>query len=193
MPANGVRSNAVQMTDVHLAATAPGSRTGDMVQPAAEFDVFFRAEFQRVVRTVSLIVGDRGRAEEIAQDAFVRLLDHWVKVSRYEQPGAWVRRVAIRMAGRAAARDRKRRTLEGSSQPMGTVSGIGETDTDVVAAVKLLPPGQRAAIVLFYFEDRPVSEIASLLECSPATARVQLHKARRRLATILGEGAHGVA
>lgn len=45
---------------------------------------------------------------------------------------------------------------------------------------------QRTAVVLFYFEDRPVAEIADLLGCAPATARVHLHKARRRLAATLG-------
>lgn len=54
-------------------------------------------------------------------------------------------------------------------------------------AVRLLPLKQRTAVVLFYFEDRPVAEVAQLLGCSPATARVHLHRARRRLAALLGE------
>ena len=63
-----------------------------------EYAAFYRAEFPHVVRTSYLIVHDRQRAEEIAQEAFIQLLIHWGKVSRYEQPGAWVRRVAIRIA-----------------------------------------------------------------------------------------------
>jgi RNA polymerase sigma-70 factor (ECF subfamily) len=46
---------------------------------------------------------------------------------------------------------------------------------------------QRAAIVLFYFEDRPVSEIAEILDCAPSTAKVHLHRARKTLAERLGE------
>jgi RNA polymerase sigma-70 factor, ECF subfamily len=46
---------------------------------------------------------------------------------------------------------------------------------------------QRAAVVLFYFEDLPLSEIASILRCSEATVRVHLHRARKRLAELLGE------
>ena len=60
-------------------------------------------------------------------------------------------------------------------------------DDAVLAAVRALPPAQRAAVVLFYFEDRPVSEIAEILDCSPATAKVHLHRARKKLAEFLGE------
>lgn len=61
-----------------------------------EYASFYLAEFQNVVRTSYLIVHDRQRAEDVAQEAFIQLLAHWNKVSRYQQPGAWVRRVAIR-------------------------------------------------------------------------------------------------
>lgn len=173
------------------AALRPGtsrSGVGARMDAEAEFTAFFRAEFARVLRTVCLVVGDRGRAEEITQDAFVQLLDHWDAVSGYERPEAWVRRVAIRMAGRAARRERMVRILE--SGPFGrgeSTAEMPEGDSDVAAAVRRLPAGQRTAVVLFYFEDRPVAEVAQLLGCSPATARVHLHRARRRLAALLGE------
>jgi RNA polymerase sigma factor (sigma-70 family) len=48
-----------------------------------------------------------------------------------------------------------------------------------------LPPSQRAVIVLHYYEDRPVGEIASTLGCREATVRVHLHRARKRLAGTL--------
>ncbi len=157
-----------------------------MEDSEAEFTAFFRAEFSRVVRTVSLLVGDRALAEEIAQEAFVSLYDHWRKVSRYERPEAWVRRVAIRMAGRAGRRERLRRALERRVPTAETAPSAPEHDGDVYRAVRLLPLKQRTAVVLFYFEDRPVAEVADLLGCSPATARVHLHRARGRLADVLG-------
>jgi len=158
-----------------------------MADAEAEFTWFFRAEFSRVVRTVYLILNDRGRAEEIAQDAFTQLLDHWAKVSRYEQPDAWVRRVAIRMAGRAARRERMRGLLEGRFRPAVSSPPPDEPSDEVFRAVRQLPPNQRAAVVLFYFEDRPISEIADFLGCAPATARVHLHRARQSLASHLHE------
>jgi RNA polymerase sigma factor (sigma-70 family) len=52
---------------------------------------------------------------------------------------------------------------------------------------------QRAAVVFRYLEDRPTSEIAELLGCSESTARVHLHRARKRLSTLLGEDAADVS
>ncbi len=154
----------------------------------ADFSVLFRAEYVRTTRTVFLVVHDRGHAEEIAQDAFMQLLDRWSTVSAYDQPGAWVRRVAIRMAVRHLRRDRMRSMLERRTH-LGPEPSEELTlpQTEVLAAVRQLPTNQRVAIVLHYFEDRPVADIAEALGCAPATARVHLHKARHRLAAILGE------
>jgi RNA polymerase sigma-70 factor (ECF subfamily) len=177
--------------DAGAGEPAPDAVAGVMAADA-EFTGFFRAEFGRVVRTVFLIVNDHGRAEEIAQDAFLQLLNNWKKVSAYDQPGAWVRRVAIRMAGRTAKRERMRALLEGRFGP-APPQPPDAPDDEVVRAVGRLPYAQRTAIVLFYFEDRPLSEIAEFLNCAPATARVHLHKARQRLATVLQEEADNVA
>ena len=159
-----------------------------MTDPQVEFTSFYRAQFSHVVRTVFLIVHDRGRAEEIAQDAFLQLLSHWPRVSKYERPDAWVRRVAIRMACRAARRERLGRRLltihARRDEPSVPAPGSGG---EIFHLVGGLPPSQRAAVVLFYYEDRPVADIAELLGCTPTTARVHLHKARQRLATLLHE------
>jgi RNA polymerase sigma-70 factor (ECF subfamily) len=60
-------------------------------------------------------------------------------------------------------------------------------DVDLANAIGQLPPRQRSAVVLFYFEDRPMQEIADILGCSVSTGWVHLHKARKRLAALLGE------
>lgn len=160
----------------------------DHAATEAAFSAFFTAEYTRMVRTVYLVVHDHGRAEEITQDAFVQLLDHWEKVAGYEQPGAWVRRVAIRMAVRALRREQARPWLERRSRPdVATTEDLPVSRDEVAAAVRALPTNQRVAIVLHYFEDRPVAEIADALGCAPATARVHLHKARHRLAALLHE------
>jgi RNA polymerase sigma-70 factor, ECF subfamily len=174
----------------------PGRRVADpggglrvLPRPDAReaFTAFFLAEYPRMVRTVYLIVHDHGRAEEIAQDAFEQLLDHWETVSGYEQPGAWVRRVAIRMAVRVGKRERLRPLLERRSRTGTDELAVEGTSDEVLAAVRTLPTNQRVAVVLHYFEDRPVAEIADALGCAPATARVHLHKARQRLAELLHE------
>ncbi len=149
-----------------------------------EYAAFYRAEFPQVVRTSYLIVHDHQRAEEVAQEAFIQLLTHWRKVSKYQQPGAWVRRVAIRIASRSARRERLRPALEQTIDP---APAFAAQDVDLLNAIKQLPPRQRAAVALFYFEDRPLPEVADILGCSHAAAKVHVFNARRRLAGLLGE------
>lgn len=151
---------------------------------AREYDWYFRAAFAPVCRTVFLIVHDRELAEDITQEALYRMLRHWRTVSTYEHPEAWVRRVAIRIAvrevQRAAARPVKERVAQ---QPRYD----DLPDPDVARAVATLAPMQRAAVVLFYWEDRPVHEIAEVLEVSDSTVKQHLYRARHRLAQMLGE------
>jgi RNA polymerase sigma-70 factor (ECF subfamily) len=149
-----------------------------------EYDLLFTVEFRAVMRTVYLMVRDLDRAEDITQDAFVQLLRHWKKVSRYDRPGAWVRRVAIRLAMDSLQRERLRAVVERKFEPPSTP---GPVDIDVLRAVGGLPPMQRAAVILHYLEDRPFAEIADILGCSESTARVHVHRARKHLAEVLGE------
>lgn len=149
-----------------------------------DYSRFFYAEFAPVVRTVALIMRDPSRAEDIAQEAFLRLFLNWNKISQYENPAGWVRLVAIRLAMRALRRDRLwsliKRQLVPAEPPRSS-------PYDLAGAISRLPDTQRAAIVLHYYEDRPMAEVATLLGCSEPTARVRVHRARRRLAELLGD------
>jgi RNA polymerase sigma-70 factor (ECF subfamily) len=161
-----------------------GVRTSAASDDDAAFARFFRDQFAAVTRAVYLICHDRQVAEDVAQDAFTQLHVHWRKVSGYERPEAWVRRVAVRIAIRTTQRDERRRHLHRAVEPQTVRDG---RDPDLMEALKRLPPRQRAAIALHYLEDRPVDEVASILGCAPSTARVHLHKARQRLAEMLRE------
>ena len=61
-------------------------------------------------------------------------------------------------------------------------------DIDLWNAVRTLPPRQRAVVALYYLEDMSVSEVADIVGCSQSTVSVHLHRARHRLAEIVGEG-----
>lgn len=149
-----------------------------------EYERLFRVEFPSVLRTVELIVREHARAEEIAQDAFLQLLLRWSKISRYERPDAWVRRVAIRLAVRSIRRDELWRRLREALVPSVEAP---PSPYDLGGAIRRLSASQRAAVVLHYYEDRPTAEIAGILGCSESTARVHLHNARKRLAQLLEE------
>jgi len=166
-------------------AVLPQARTIALVAEAdLEYTAFFRNEFPGVLRTITLVLRDQPRAEEVTQDAFLKLLQDWPKISRYERPGAWVRRVAVRLAMRSIRRDRLwARVREGflpSTPPRSS-------RFDVDGAIRRLPASQRAAIVLHYYEDRPLAEVALILGCAEPTARVHLHRGRNRMRELLGE------
>src|SRR5688572_2030618 len=85
--------------------------------PDDEFGWTFREEYPAVVRTVYLMLGDRSAAEDAAQEAFVRMYARWRRIRRYDRPGAWVRRVAIRLASRSRARAGRVASLADADRP----------------------------------------------------------------------------
>lgn len=120
----------------------------------------------------------------------MRLYRHWSKVSRYEKPDAWVRRVAIRIAVKEVRKARLRSAFQPDAEPH-YLDPI--YDLDLMKSISALPAMQRAVVVLFYLEDRPISELAQILDCSEATVGVHLHRARKRLAILLDQAREEVA
>lgn len=164
-----------------VAGTVAVAGVGDL----PSFDDVFAEQYVPVLRTASLLLGDPEGAADVTQEAFVQLHLHWRKVRDYDRPGAWVRRVAIRLASRELRR-RNRRHADESDDSL-VEPDRSEAHGDLRSALLMLPAGQRAAIVLHYLEDLPVREVASMMRCSEATARVHLHRGRKRLAELLAE------
>ena len=154
-----------------------------------EFEQVFRSGYPSVLRTAYLVLHDRGRAEEVTQDGFLPAVPaRGRRRSTYDHPVAWVRKVVVRdddPAGRAratpAARARARRPRANDRLP----------DLDLLQALAELPSRQRAAVVLFYLEDRPVDEIADLMDVSASTVKQHLYQARKRLSQVLVGGVVG--
>ena len=169
-----------------LAWRSPSEEAGVATDLQAEYAAFYVAQFRAVARTVYLVLYDREHAEDVTQDAFVQLYVHWPKVARYDAPYAWVRRVAIRMAVRAARRERQRLELSRLS-PDALAPADAPLDIDLLRAAAALPARQRAAVALHYYEDRPVVEVADLLGCSVSATKVMLHRARQALAARLAD------
>ena len=148
-----------------------------------DYENLFRDRFTPVARTVFLIVHDKQVAEEITQDAFLKLLERWSTVATYERPEAWVRKVAVRMAVRHVGRERSRPLREYLANSRTAVTT--DPDPDLTRAVQSLAPMQRAVVVLFYWEDRPVQEIAHTLDIPIGTVMSRLHRARQKLSEQL--------
>lgn len=155
-----------------------------------DFDAFYRLEFASMVALARAICGDHQQAEDLAQEAMSRAHRHWPKVSTYDRPGAWLRRVTINLA--LSRRRRFQRELvmlrrSAATQPPTFEEPAVSSDGEVWQAVRLLPPRQRAAVALFYQEDLSTADIAEALGCTVSTATSHLSQARARLAEILNE------
>ncbi len=144
------------------------------------FEELFRDQYPAVLRDVVFVVSDRDLAKEITNEAFTRLYARWARISRYDKPGAWARRVAIRLALR-----REERRQRESPEVERCQEGDHALAMDVRTAVRQLPPQQRAAVMLHYFDDLPVAEVARLIGCREGTAKAHLHQARARLGSLL--------
>lgn len=134
-----------------------------------------------------VLTGDRGVAEELTQEAFLAAHRAWGRISTYEDPGQWVRRV---VANRSVSQVRRRmaeaRALTRLRARPHPAVELPAHDAEFWQAVRRLPTRQAQAVALHYLEDRPVAAIADVLGISPATVKVHLHRGRAALSVSLG-------
>ena len=181
-----------------LAAPSPQVRSGLIrerpttsdAEEVLAFEDFYRKEYRAVVGLAYALSGSRWAAEDLAQDAFLAAHDRWDRISAYDQPGAWVRRV---VANRSISSVRKRRSEAKAlvRVAFGERPALPEISTDggeFWDAVRSLPRRQAQVVALFYLEDRPVAEIAEILEIAPGTVKKHLFDGRQALARRLGFG-----
>ncbi|MGI9646489.1 MAG: RNA polymerase sigma factor [Ilumatobacteraceae bacterium] len=159
-----------------------------------DFERFFLAHYDQLVRSVAAITGDSEVATDSVQEAFIKAYARWSRLQRYEKPELWVRRVAInksRDTFRASFRRRRREDRYEASPPPGRLE-TDEVDSglDLVEALGTLTRQQRIVASLFYIEDISVRDIADTLELSEGAVKFHLNKARARLQQVLvpGEG-----
>jgi RNA polymerase sigma-70 factor (sigma-E family) len=131
-----------------------------------------------LVRLAYGLTGDRWAAEDIAQATLARAYVAWRRVSRADDPDAYLRRILVNTSNR---RFRRHRVTEQSGDPPETaVAGpadLVDERTTLLAALRQLPPRQRAVVVLRYWEDLTDAQIGTTLGCSPGTVRSQLSRA----------------
>ena len=155
---------------------------------ASYLRTLYDENFVSMRRLAFALVGDAATAEELAQEAFVRLYASWRRLDRIDHPASFLRRIVVnlcRSSGRRiAVGQRLDPLLRG---PLSVEQPDVALRLDVWAALDSLPSRQRACAVLRYLEDLPESEIGELLGCSTGTVKSQLHKAREKLEPLLRE------
>lgn len=175
---------------------SPNPRVQDLsnalISPTSDFDAFFVDHYERLVRSLTAMTGDRELARDSVQDAFVKASGRWRRISRYDDPVGWVRRVAINRSRDLHRAEQRRRKRE---QRVASGDDTGEPDrtADLAGALHLeelfatLPGQQRRVASLFYVESLSVAEIAAALSLSPGAVKYHLNRARTALRPIILE------
>ncbi len=155
---------------------------------AEEFADFVRATGPRLHRAALLLTGDHHSAEDLTQTAYARVFASWRRVSRADDPFAYTRRTLLNAF---LSHRRLRRSSELPADPtlgpeQSAPEGDPTTRLDLLDALAMLPPHDRAVLVLRYWEDRSVADTAVDLGLTETTVRTRARRALERLRPLVG-------
>ena len=136
-------------------------------------ELVYEQEWPRLVRVAFLLTGSRSAAEDVVQDAFVRL---YAAGSPVRVPAAYVRTAVVN-----ACRDRHRHQAVVARTPLHAPDPVRAEHDEMSDALAKLPWRQQAALVLRYYLDLTETEIATALDCRPTTVRSLIHRGLGRL------------
>jgi len=151
----------------------------------ASVEALFRQSYSSIVQALALAGGDLAAAEDATQEAFAQAWVRWDRISRYDNPGAWVRRVAINKLRNA---HRSRLRGEGVMQRMNSeisTAAPREPESDLIVGLARLPYKQRLCAVLFYVDGLNSAEVAQAMGISQGSVSQHLNRARTALRAYL--------
>jgi RNA polymerase sigma-70 factor (sigma-E family) len=149
----------------------------------------FAAEASRLVSLARFFVDDRTAAEDLVQEAFIRLSRSAHRIRDPQRATAYLRSIVVNLA-----RDHNRRGLVSlrhrppavTDEPSAEETAAArESRSEVVQALRQLPHRQRDCLVLRYYLDLPVDEVATTLGISPNSVKTHVQRGMRALASIL--------
>jgi RNA polymerase sigma-70 factor, ECF subfamily len=147
---------------------------------------FFQGAYPRIVGQLRVLTGDLASAEDVAQEAFTRAASRWRQFARYDQPEAWVRRTAFRLAIDLARRPGGTGGWWRGWAPAGRrTPSCTRQDRAVIEALRRLPLPLREVLVLHHCLDLPVEEVAAQIGVNLGTVKSRLSRGRERLAALL--------
>jgi RNA polymerase sigma factor (sigma-70 family) len=161
--------------------TEPVEGRMDSLDENPSFERFFDAERTRLFGALAVMSGNRAEAEEVMQDAFLKIWEHWDRVSAMESPEGFLYRTALNVfrkrMRRAAIAVRKATTLLPEDDALGGV----ETRDEVARLLRGLTQREREAIVVTAYLGYSTEEAGELLGIRPNTVRVLTSRARATL------------
>jgi RNA polymerase sigma-70 factor, ECF subfamily len=158
------------------------------VPSTRDFDDFYVVSRDRLLHVLYVMTGDLAEAQDVVQEAYARAWQRWAQVAEYDEPEAWVRTVAWRLAisRRRKARNRFAAALRLHARPAVPVEPSPDAAV-VVFALRQLPDAQRRALALHYLCDLSVEAVAAETGVSVGTVKSRLSRGRDALAAVLAE------
>jgi RNA polymerase sigma factor (sigma-70 family) len=156
--------------------------------PPPALEAFCHASYPRLVGAMTLYCGDRGVAEEIAQEALIRVCRNWGRVARLDNPGAWANRVAVNLANshfRRKSLERRARIRLSAGHDDGSAGDL--EGVELRRLVAGLPRRERTAVVLRHYVGMSVAETADFMGCAEGTVKRLTHQA---IASLRDQTAH---
>ena len=167
-------------------------RLGMSTRYARPEDVF-EHEYDRLVKALTIVAGDREEASDAVQEAFVRLVRGWDRLATYEDPAGWVRRVALnQIRDHHRSIGRQARLLLRIEEQYRAPQGASATDEGIWERLMRLPLKQRTALALHYVDKLTAREVADVMHVSEGTVRQHLHRARQALKESFEGSAQGI-
>lgn len=138
---------------------------------------FMKENLNALYRAALAVTGNVPDAEDAVQEACLKLLERPPRVASDQETRAWLMRVAVN-----AAIDRLRERSRHPTEELLDVYPAPDQGTgELLSVIAELPPKERAAVHLFYYEGYSTEETAKILNCRPGTARSLLSRAREHL------------
>jgi RNA polymerase sigma-70 factor, ECF subfamily len=159
------------------------------VNAEREFEAFYRAAAPRLVGQLLALTGDLHEAEDVVQEAFLRASLRWSRIRAYDNPEAWVRRVAVNLASNELRRAKRRLGALLRLGPPRPAAALAPDEVALNQALRELPLRYRQVLVLHYLMGLRVDEIAHTLRIPAGTVKARLSRGRDALAVRLGDGA----
>jgi RNA polymerase sigma factor (sigma-70 family) len=167
--------------DFHVEPAALGNS-----ESGPDFREFFETEYRRLAKALFLVAGDPLEADELAQEALVRVFERWDRVRVMDSPAGYLYRTALNLNRSRLRRlaSRVRHPLSVSPEP-DPLAGVEARD-EVRRYLAALPRGQREAVVLIEWLGMGAEQAGAILGIDASTVRVQFSRARRALRTMAG-------
>lgn len=153
---------------------------------STELQDLYSSTYPRLVGLLTVAAGRREDAEEIVQEAFMRLIPRWDRIVEYDDPEAWLRGVAFRLLSNRR-RLARRASMAPSDLDRDTAGPDRARALDLAHQVARLPLAQREVLLLHYVYDMNVDDVARSLGVRVGTVKSRLARARQSLTEALNE------